>query len=303
MVNVQSITKKYNGKLVVGELSFSIQAGESLVFLGTSGSGKTTTLKMINKLVIPDSGQITINGEDINNQPAEHIRRQIGYVIQHTGLFPHYTVAQNIGVVPGLLGWDKPRTMARTTELLEMVGLAPGSFLHRMPHQLSGGQKQRVGIARALAADPPLILLDEPFGALDPITRAQLQAEFKRLGSLLNKTMALVTHDVAEAIYLGDRICLMDKGTIQQIGSPKSLVFKPQNQFVKDFFGSNLLQSQMLAVQMAELAPYLTQTIRENIAQESVYHLLQNAKMMEDTGLAEKEVIDAFYKAKQSLLL
>jgi osmoprotectant transport system ATP-binding protein len=200
---------------------------------------------MINRLLDPTSGTILIDGKDIQEENPQQLRRRIGYVIQNIGLFPHYTVADNVAVVPKLLSWDKVRIRKRTEEILEMVGLSPDSFLHSYPDQLSGGQQQRVGLARALAADPALVLLDEPFGALDPITRTQIQKEFKKLESMLDKTMILVTHDVLEAVHLGDRICLMDQGTIQQIGTAKELLFNPENDFVTNFFQANRLMLEM----------------------------------------------------------
>lgn len=236
MIEVVSLTKKYNGKTVVDNISFSVGEGETLVLLGTSGCGKTTTLKMINRLIESDSGLIKILGKNVKDEKPEILRRNVGYVIQNIGLFPHYTVEENIAVVPHLLNWEKTKIKKRTNELLELLGLSPKDFLKRYPSELSGGQKQRVGIARALAADPSIVLLDEPFGALDSITRGQIRKEFKSLESLLKKTMVLVTHDIFEAIELGDRICLMDKGKIEQIGKVKDLVFAPASNFVRSFF-------------------------------------------------------------------
>lgn len=236
MIEVSNLTKTFNGKVTVDNISFSVSKGETFVMLGTSGCGKTTTLKMINRLVEPSSGRITINGKDIRDENPEILRRHIGYVIQSIGLFPHYTVEQNIEIVPRLLKWEKEKIKKRIAELLELLGLPPSEFLKRYPHDLSGGQKQRIGLARALASDPPLVLLDEPFGALDPITRKQIQKEFKSLESILNKTMILVTHDIQEAVLLGDRVCLMRGGKIEQIGKPDELISSPANSFVKEFF-------------------------------------------------------------------
>lgn len=235
MINLANLTKIYNKQKIVDNISFSVNEGETFVILGTSGCGKTTTLKMINRLIQPDLGTIKIAGKDIKKEKPEVLRRHIGYVIQNIGLFPHWTVEQNISIVPKLLSWEKSETSKRVHALLELVDLTPKEFLKRFPHELSGGQKQRVGIARALAADPPIVLLDEPFGALDTITRRQIRKEFINLESLIHKTMILVTHDVIEAFELADKICLMDKGRIQQIGTQKELFFKPANQFVKDF--------------------------------------------------------------------
>ena len=238
MIEVKNLTKIFNSTKAVDDISFSINERETFVLLGTSGCGKTTTLKMINRLIESSSGTIKVHGRDIKEENPEELRKRIGYVIQGIGLFPHYTVEQNISLVPSLLHWDSNKIKTRIHELLELVGLPPSELLNRYPHELSGGQKQRVGIARALAADPPVILLDEPFGALDQITRKQIQNEFKNLESLLQKTMILVTHDVFEAIKLGNKIGLMNKGRIEQIGTPQELIFSPRNPFVKNFFDS-----------------------------------------------------------------
>ena len=235
MLEINNLTKTYNTKPVVDNISFIVNDGETFVILGTSGCGKTTLLKMINRLIEPDAGSIKVAGKDIREEKPEVLRRHIGYVIQNAGLFPHWTVEQNINIVPKLLGWGNSEISKRVHALLELVDLPPKEFLKRFPHELSGGQKQRVGIARALAADPPLILLDEPFGALDPITRRQLRKEFITLESLIHKTMILVTHDVIEAFEIADKICLMNVGKVEQIGSQKELFFKPANQFVHNF--------------------------------------------------------------------
>ncbi len=253
MIEVTALTKKFNGVTAVDEVSLSVAKGETLILLGTSGCGKTTTLKMINRLIEPTAGNILVAGADIRRQKPEQLRQRIGYVIQNIGLFPHYTIAQNIATVPELLGWNKKRVAERTHELLTMLGLPPEDFLHRYPRELSGGQKQRVGIARALAADPPVILLDEPFGALDPITRQQIRHEFKSLENLIRKTMVLVTHDVFEAAELGDKICLMDRGRVQQIGTPKELVFSPANEFVQNFFRANRFQLELRVLTLEDI--------------------------------------------------
>lgn len=239
MLKVTNLTKRFNQKVIVDNVSFSVKEGETFVLLGTSGCGKTTTLKMINRLIEPDSGEIRINGKDIRDNNAEDLRKHIGYVIQNVGLFPHYTVEENISVVPKLLKWNTEKILKRVYQLLELVDLSPAEYLKRYPHELSGGQKQRVGLARALAVDPPLVLLDEPFGALDPNTKRQIHKEFITLESLVHKTMVLVTHDVFEAFELAEMICLMDKGKIQQIGTQKELLYSPVNSFVEDFFKPN----------------------------------------------------------------
>ena len=259
MIEAIGLTKRYNGVTAVEAISFQVAEGETLGLIGTSGCGKTTTLKMLNRLIEPTSGCILIGGQDIRQSPPEKLRQGIGYVIQNIGLFPHYTVAENIAVVPRLLRWKERRIAGRTAELLEMVGLPPGKFARRYPRSLSGGQQQRVGLARALAANPPVVLLDEPFGALDQITRHQLQQEFQRLETLLHKTMVLVTHDVFEAITLCDRLCLMDRGTLQQLGTPKELIFAPKNDFVRNFFQANRFQLELQVTRLQDLLPWLPQ--------------------------------------------
>lgn len=256
MIKVRNISKRYNSTPVVSDVSFSVEQGEVLVLLGTSGSGKTTTLKIINSLIEKDSGKVFIESEDTDDLTPFELRRRIGYVIQNIGLFPHYTIEQNIAVVPELLRWNKPEIKSRVDSLLEMMNL-PLSMKPRKPHELSGGQQQRVGIARALAGDPSLILMDEPFGALDPITRQELQGEFKQLEGALNKAIILVTHDIVEAVSLGNRICLLNKGKVQQLGTPRELIFKPANDFVKEFFSQQRLQLELNVVTLRDLAPYI----------------------------------------------
>lgn len=228
------------------DFSIEVAEGETLVLLGTSGSGKTTTLKMVNRLIEPTGGDISIKGENIMHQDPIELRRKIGYAIQHIGLFPHMTVAENIAVVPGLLKWKDSDIRQQTNKLLEMVGLPPEEFKDRYPVQLSGGQKQRVGVARALSANPPIILMDEPFGALDPITREQLQNEFIELNAEMRKTILFVTHDIFEAVKMGDRIALMDKGRLQQVAAPAELVENPENDFVDAFLGQHRFQLSLL---------------------------------------------------------
>lgn len=253
MIEVVNLTKKFNRFTAVDNLSFSVKKGETLVLLGTSGCGKTTTLKMINRLIEATSGNILIDGKNIQDQKPETLRKKIGYVIQNIGLFPHYTVEQNIAVVPNLLKWDKKKISARVHELMALVGLSPDEFMTRKPDELSGGQQQRVGLARALVANPSVVLLDEPFGALDQITRRQIQREFANLGSLLEKTMILVTHDVFEAFELGDKICLMDQGQIKQIGSTMELIFSPCNDFVSHFFKTNRFQLELKVLSLKDI--------------------------------------------------
>lgn len=283
MIHIANLTKIYNGTTAVQSLSLSVAQGETLVLLGTSGCGKTTTLKMINRLVEPTSGSIAVEGVDVRSVQPEKLRRSIGYVIQHGGLFPHYTVAENIAIVPRLLGWDDPRIRQRTTALAEQLHLPPEELLHKYPHQLSGGQQQRVGLARALAANPPIVLLDEPFGALDPVTRASIRREFRQMDELKSKTTVLVTHDIAEACELGDRICLMDKGEIQQIGTPKELLFAPANNFVRAFFSGQRLQLQLAVLTVKDIAPHIAlmhrhaaQQMENTTLWEAMEHAIEN---------------------------
>jgi osmoprotectant transport system ATP-binding protein len=255
MIELAGVTRRYDGVAVVDGVSFDVKQGETLVLLGRSGSGKTTTLKMINRLVEPSSGTVHVFGKLAADQPKEELRRSIGYVIQAVGLFPHYTVEENVAVVPKLLGWDGARIRARVGELLDLVGL-PGAGAKR-PRELSGGQQQRIGLARALAGDPPVVLLDEPFGALDPLTRHEMQSEFKRLAAKLGKTMVLVTHDVAEAIAVGHRICLMEAGKVEQIGTAAELLFEPRTEFVRRFFDEGRLTLELLATRLEDVLPML----------------------------------------------
>ncbi len=240
---------KYFGKTkAVDDISFAVDETENVVLLGTSGCGKTTTLRMINRLIETSSGNIEVDGKNIKDVSPEDLRRNIGYVLQHNGLFPHYTIAENIAIVPRLLKWPQKRT----AELLEQLHL-PQDYLSLYPQQLSGGQQQRVGLARALAADPPVLLMDEPFGALDAVTRSSITKEFSQLEVLKKKTIVLVTHDVGEAFDMGDKILLMDKGKIVQAGSPADLLFRPANKFVSDFFESQQMQLELHTVLLHDL--------------------------------------------------
>jgi osmoprotectant transport system ATP-binding protein len=219
---------------IIDRLSFQIATGETLVLLGESGCGKTTTLRLVNRLLTPTSGQVLIEGKTTTDWDVIRLRRRTGYVIQDAGLFPHFTVGENVALVPSLENWDRDRIAVRVTELLALVGLEPARFADRYPRELSGGQRQRVGVARALAADPPLLLMDEPFGALDPLTRAALQKEFAELKSSLRKTVIFVTHDVREALLLGSRIALMDKGRIVLLETPEGFT-KSDNELARAY--------------------------------------------------------------------
>ena len=239
---LDDVTKIYPGqeRPAVDHVSLELPAGQTTVFVGPSGCGKTTTMRMINRLIEPTSGTITIDGQDNRTLDADTLRRSIGYAIQASGLFPHMTVAQNVATVPRLLKWNKKRTRERVDEMLELVGLAPGDYRDRYPAQLSGGQQQRVGVARALAADPPVLLMDEPFGAVDPITRASLQDELLRLQSELHKTIVFVTHDFSEAVKLGDRIAVLGPGSsVLQFDTPEAILSSPADETVAGFIGDD----------------------------------------------------------------
>lgn len=236
MIVVEHLSKRFNDIQAVDDISFAVKEGETMVLLGTSGCGKTTTLKMLNRLIDASSGQIRIKGKDIFTEKPELLRRSIGYISQNSGLFPHYTVSENIAIVPKLLSWKEVDIRERAEQLLTRLRLPVGSFGNKYPDELSGGQKQRVAIARALIADPPVLLMDEPFGALDPVTRADVRKAFSDLPELKDKTIVLVTHDVQEALELGDRVCLMDRGRIVQQGLPGELLFRPVSDFVRTFF-------------------------------------------------------------------
>jgi len=226
--------KSIGGQSIINQLSLAVRQGETLVLLGESGCGKTTTLRLVNRLLTPTSGEVVVEGKATSAWDVIQLRRRTGYVIQEAGLFPHFTVAENVALVPSLERWDRVRTQQRTDELLDLVGLNPNQFADRYPRELSGGQRQRVGVARALAADPPLLLMDEPFGALDPLTRASLQKEFAELKSRLGKTVIFVTHDVREALTLGTRIALMDKGKIVLLETPDAFV-KSTNELARAY--------------------------------------------------------------------
>lgn len=221
------VTFSRNHQFLVSNLNFSIRRGEALVLLGRSGSGKTTTMKLINRLFTPTQGQVMFDGMPTTAWDEIKLRRKIGYVIQEIGLFPHFTIERNVGLVPDLEGWKPKQIKTRVYELLQLVGLEPGQFAQRYPHQLSGGQRQRVGVARALAADPPVLLMDEPFGALDPITRLEIQQEFRRVQQELGKTVIFVTHDIQEAFVLASRIGLMQGGKMVMLGTPKEFLASP----------------------------------------------------------------------------
>lgn len=240
-IELSGVRKEYaGGSVAVSHLDLHVPAGSLTVLVGPSGCGKSTVLRMVNRLIAPTAGNILLDGEDTSRIDKVALRRKIGYVIQHVGLFPHQTVSQNVATVPKLLGWQKPRIAARVEELLDLVGLDAGLHGRRYPHQLSGGQRQRVGVARALAADPVVLLMDEPFSAVDPIVRHRLQGEFLRLQETVRKTILLVTHDVDEAVRLGDRIALLSEGgKLEQYAPPAELLARPASAFVSEFIGTD----------------------------------------------------------------
>jgi osmoprotectant transport system ATP-binding protein len=248
MIEIDDVTKSYGDRRVVDRLSLTVGAGDFCVLLGSSGCGKSTTLKMINRLIASDAGKIRVGGEDIETVPAEALRRRIGYAIQSVGLFPHWTVEDNIATVPRLLQWPRARRRERVTELLEMFRLKPGAYREKYPHELSGGEQQRVGVARALAADPELLLMDEPFGAVDPLTRDDLQAELARIHRVTMKTIVFVTHDIEEALRLATRIAVMQEGRIAQLGAPLDILEHPANDFVADFVGRQGIGLKLLSM-------------------------------------------------------
>jgi len=294
MIKVEHLSKHFGKVKAVDGISFDVNEHENLVLLGTSGCGKTTTLKMLNRLIEPTHGKIFINNKNILEQQPEILRRGIGYVLQNNGLFPHYTVGENIAIVPQLLKWDKKQTEHRVSELLEKLHLSK-KYLHVYPNELSGGQQQRVGLARALVADPPVLLMDEPFGALDNVTKSKIHAEFKALDELKKKTIIMVTHDVQEAFELGDRICLMDAGKIVQQGTPAELLFKPKNKFVEDFLQEQRLQLEFRSV--------LLQDIKQEISGfdrgETVWSAMEKLKSNGDRSDEFERLMAAFYQYKQ----
>jgi osmoprotectant transport system ATP-binding protein len=276
-IELSGLTKRYpgGGGAAVDSVDMSIPAGQIVVLVGPSGCGKTTTMRMINRLIEPTSGTITIGGEDVTDLDDVTLRRKIGYVIQQIGLIPHLTIAQNVGLVPRLLKWDKRRITERVDEMLTVVGLDPADYRNRYPRQLSGGQQQRVGVARALAADPPIMLMDEPFGAVDPITRSRLQDEFLSLQQTLRKTIVFVTHDFDEALKLGDRIAVLRQGSqIAQYDTPERILAEPADDFVAGFIGEGaaLKRLHFERVDSLEFQETSEATSRETVDVSSTLH-------------------------------
>ncbi|GGJ29254.1 ABC transporter ATP-binding protein [Deinococcus roseus] len=253
MIELKNLQKKYGDHVVVQDLNLTFQTGKITALLGPSGCGKTTTLCMINRLIDPSGGQILLQGKDVRSLRPEVLRRSMGYVIQRIGLFPHLTIGQNVATVPELLKQDRTSTQQRVDELLHLVGLEPSLFKHKKPAELSGGQQQRVGVARALAADPPVLLMDEPFGALDPIAREKLQLEFLQIQKTLAKTIVMVTHDIAEAILMADHIALLNEGRLEQYGTPDDLIHRPASAFVRRFMGEDAVLTQLAGLVLGGL--------------------------------------------------
>ncbi|MBE1205971.1 ABC transporter ATP-binding protein [Aminobacter carboxidus] len=255
MIRLEHVTKNFAGSNhpAVDDLDLHIEAGTTVAMIGPSGCGKTTTMRMINCLETPTSGRVLVSGNNVADTDPKQLRRTIGYVIQQVGLFPHMTIARNIATVPRLLGWDKARTDRRVDELLELVSLDPSVMRDRLPHELSGGQRQRVGFARALAADPAIMLMDEPFGAIDPITRVRLQDEFRQILKKVSKTVVIVTHDIDEAIKMGDRVAIMRDGQLLQYDSPEAILANPANEFVKNFLGPDRTIKRLSLINVASV--------------------------------------------------
>lgn len=275
MITFAGVSKAFGEKEVVTSLDFSIEKGELFVLIGPSGCGKTTTLKMINRLEETSGGSITINERNISDYALHDLRYDIGYVLQQIALFPHMTVEENIAIVPELKKWNKSKIHQRVTELLDLVGLDAGTYRNRKPAELSGGQQQRVGVARALAANPEVILMDEPFSALDPITRVKLQDDLLLMKRNINKTIVFVTHDMKEALKLGDRIAIMNEGKMVQIGTPEELRYQPESQFVEEFITSTDQTVDRFAINHV-MIPFdtsdvsITETVTSNISKEQV---------------------------------
>jgi osmoprotectant transport system ATP-binding protein len=292
VVAFDHVTKQYPGSdaPAVDELSLTIPAGEICVLVGPSGCGKTTSMKMVNRLIEPTSGRITIDGTNVMDLPAVELRRRIGYVIQQVGLFPHQTIGENVGVVPGLLRWPRQQIRERTDELLELVGLPPGEYRDRYPGELSGGERQRVGVARALAADPPVMLMDEPFGAVDPIRRERLQNEFLRLQQQVRKTIIFVTHDVDEAIKMGDRIAILQRGGIlAQYETPAAILANPASEFVERFVGADRGLKRLSLARVRDLEPIAPITVRAGEDRAEVRRRLDRVDELEYALLVDGE--------------
>lgn len=294
MIKIEGLTKQFPGtaRPAVDHLSLDIPEGELCVLIGSSGCGKTTTMRMINRMIEPDSGLIEVNGQSVRAQDPVALRRSIGYVIQQTGLFPHLRIGDNIATVPRLLGWDESRIRARVESLLVLVGLAPELYRDRYPRELSGGQRQRVGVARALAADPPVMLMDEPFGAIDPINRTMLQDEFLRILRQLKKTIVFVTHDIDEALKMGDRIAILRDGKVVQYATPDALLASPADDFVSSFLGTGRSLKRLALITVAHASePVAAGALAPAIGAGS--SLREALALLLASGASELAVLDA----------
>lgn len=297
MIEFKNVTKRYGEKVVVNDASFRVKEGEFFVLIGPSGSGKTTTLKMINRLIPLTEGYIYFKEKPVSDYEVYEMRWDIGYVLQQIALFPHMTIKENIAQVPQMKGWSDKKIDKRIDELMRMVGLDPDTYKERKPAELSGGQQQRVGVIRALAADPPVILMDEPFSALDPITRESLQDDLIALQKEIKKTIVFVTHDIKEAMKLGDRICLFNEGYIEQIGTPDEFITTPKNDFVKTFIGYNTKDNNKL-----KLGEFVGESNR--IVNDSEYPELSSDALMEDAYdvFANNEAVVVTFPEEKRLL-
>ena len=292
MIEFVKVSKYYKQDMVIQEMDLTINKGELVVLIGPSGCGKTTTLKMINRLIQPSSGKILIDGVNIMEQDVISLRRNIGYVIQQTGLFPHMTVEENIQVVPKLKKMPPEEIKRRTLAMVEMVGMDPEEFLHRYPIQLSGGQQQRIGVARAFATDPDIILMDEPFSALDPITRSQLQDELVELQGQLHKTIVFVTHDMDEAIKIADRICILNGGKILQYGTPEEILKNPAHGFVSEFVGRNRIWNSPELIKAGDIM------ISDPVTTRGEHTLLQAIEVMRQSKVDSLMVVNSRHQLK-----
>jgi osmoprotectant transport system ATP-binding protein len=287
VIRFEGISKRYEtGQKVLHDINMHVNKGEIMVLIGPSGCGKTTTMKMINRLIEPTQGKIFIQGRDISDEDPVQLRRNIGYVIQHIGLLPHMTIAENVALVPKLKKWDAGKYKQRVAELMEMVNLDPDIYANRYPSELSGGQQQRVGVIRAMAADPPIILMDEPFSALDPISREQLQDELVRLQEAIHKTIVFVTHDIDEAIKIANRICIMNAGNIVQLDTPEQILRHPANEFVKSFIGENRLNR-------AEIYPAIREVMVKPVVSRPTRGLAEAVMLMRMHKVDTLLVVDA----------